>query len=306
MVIFALHNLSYLITEGTEIKKSTLSGKIADYVALSKLRLSSLVVFSAVLGYLIAPGRVEIMQIVWLVLGGFLVTASSNGLNQVIEREVDSQMDRTKNRPIATGRMTVAEGIIVSVFVGILGLFMLWQINFLSSVLGLLSLFMYVVLYTPLKGKTPLAVFVGAFPGSFPPMLGYVAATNAFGPEAGALFAVQFFWQFPHFWSLAWRLHDDYQKGGYALLPSLGGRDKKSAFQIFWFTIFMIPVGIIPWTFQMTGIVSAILVSICGLMLLIPAYRLYKTLDDKHANRLMFSSFAYLPVVLIIYLLDKL
>jgi protoheme IX farnesyltransferase len=214
-------------------------------------------------------------------------------------------MDRTKNRPMPLGKVSVVEALVFSSVIGIIGILSLWQLNPLSAILGVLALASYVLIYTPLKTITPLSVFVGAFPGSVPPMLGYVAASGGFGLEAGILFLTQFFWQFPHFWSIAWKLHDDYQKGGFWMLPSLGGRDKKSAYQILLYTAALIPVGMLPWVIDMTGIVSAVIAIIFGILMCVPAYKLYKTLDTKFAKQLMFGSFLYLPLMLIVYLIDK-
>lgn len=287
------------------IERSSFSSKVSAYTALMKLRLAWLVVFSAVLGYMIAPGAIVWMDVVFLGIGGFLVTGSSNSFNQIWERDLDKKMDRTQNRPMPQGKVSVVEALVFSSLIGIAGVLSLWQLNPLSAILGMLALASYVLIYTPLKTITPLSVFVGAFPGSVPPMLGYVAASGGFGLEAGILFLTQFFWQFPHFWSIAWKLHDDYQKAGFWMLPSLGGRDKKSAYQILLYTAALVPVGILPWVIDMTGIVSAIVAIVFGILMCVPAYKLYKTLDTKFAKQLMFGSFLYLPLMLIVYLIDK-
>ena len=216
-----------------EISTSNLitKSKAKSYLELMKLRLSFLVVISALLGYLIAADVIIIPQLIMLISGGFLVTGSSNAFNQIIERNLDEMMDRTKSRPIPSHKLTVIEGSIFAFTIGIIGIFLLWKINTTCAVLGVLALFLYVAIYTPLKTKSPIAVFAGAFPGSIPPMLGYVAASGHFGLEPGVLFIVQFFWQYPHFWTIAWKLDDDYKKAGFRLLPS-GRKDKKSAFHI--------------------------------------------------------------------------
>lgn len=293
--------------------RSAIVQKLQASVELMKLRLASLVVFSAVLGYLIAPSDAGILltlknnwfEIILLSFGGVLVTGASNGLNQVWERAADKKMNRTKERPMPSNRLSVIEGIAFSLLSGVAGLFALYLINPISAILGLLAMVLYVLVYTPLKPITPLSVFVGAFPGSVPPMLGYVAATGHFGLEPGMLFMTQFFWQFPHFWSIAWKLHDDYILGGFWMLPSKGGRDKSSAYQIMLYTALMIPVGMLPWVVNMTGVISAVLAMIFGFIMLIPAIKLYRTLEDKYAQKIMFYSFAYLPLMLIIYLIDK-
>ncbi len=278
---------------------------IKDYFALGKFRLASLVVFSAVIGYFIAPGPYSLIEVALLTAGGFLVTASSNSFNQVWERDLDVKMDRTKERPVAAGRLSNWQGIMFGILTGLIGELCLFALNPLSGILGLMALVMYVLIYTPLKTISPIAVFVGAFPGSIPPLLGYVAATGKFGLEPGMLFLVQFFWQFPHFWSIAWKIHDDYTKAGFYLLPSRSGRTKSSAFSIFVYSAGMIPVGILPWLYDMTNDVSAIVAIALGIMLTLPAFKLYKTLDMKYAKQLMFYSFAYLPLIQLLYLFTK-
>jgi protoheme IX farnesyltransferase len=287
--------------------KISLASKVRDYALFIKLRLASLVVISAIAGYLLAAGTagVDSTILFYLIVGGFLITGSSNGFNQIIERDLDKKMDRTKNRPLPKGTMSVTEGMIIAIITGIAGVSLLWMINPLSGILGILALFLYVAIYTPLKRITPLAVFVGAFPGAIPPMLGWVAHSGTFGLEAGILFAVQFMWQFPHFWAIAWVLHDDYKKGGFSLLPSKGGRDDKSAFQIMLYSLFMIPAALLPWWWDITGNVSAFLVVLAGVAFALPAMKLYRTRDNKDARRVMFFSFIYLPVVLFIYVFDK-
>lgn len=286
-------------------EKLSISEKIGAYTALMKLRLAWLVVFSAVLGYILAPGEFIYMDVLMLSAGGFLVTGASNSFNQIWERDLDKKMERTKNRPMPLGKVGVVEGLIFSTIIGAIGVLALWQLNPLSAILGMLALVLYVLVYTPLKTITPLCVFVGAFPGSVPPMLGFIGATGEFGLEPGILFLTQFFWQFPHFWSIAWKLDDDYKKAGFKMMPSLGGRDKKSAYQIVIYTAGLIPVGMLPWVAEMTKGTSAILAVVLGLAMCIPAVRLYRTLEMKYAKQLMFASFIYLPVILIIYVLDK-
>ncbi|MBT5402736.1 MAG: protoheme IX farnesyltransferase, partial [Crocinitomicaceae bacterium] len=200
----------------------------------------------------------------------------------------------------------VKEAIFVSSVFGIVGLILLWMINPSSCILGFLALFSYVAIYTPLKTKTPLVVLIGAFPGSVPPLLGYVAASNAFGLEAGILFLVQFFWQFPHFWAIAWRANDDYLKAGFKMLPLIEGRVKGSSWLILLFAMFMLPVSLLPWAFDMThGIITIIIASTATFAFIWPAYKLYRTGEMKEATRLMFVSFFYLPVVQIAYIIDK-
>lgn len=276
---------------------------------LFKLRLASLVVVSAVLGYLmgIAPGDFNGWGLFVLVAAGVLLTGASNALNQVLEVREDGLMHRTAERPLVRGSLTMAEATWSAFLAGGLGTFLLWSaFGPLTGILGFISLFMYVALYTPLKKHSAWAVFVGAFPGAFPPMLGFVAATGSFGLGPGLLFAMQFMWQFPHFWAIAWVLDEDYARGGFRLLPSSGGTDRRSAFLILLYTLFVIPVGMLPWVFGLIGPAGMATAVALGLVMLIPAWRLYRTLERRAAKQLMFASFLYLPVVQLAYVLDRL
>lgn len=277
--------------------------RIKDAAALTKLRLSLLVVVSAVLSYFLAGGVASI-QLVYLIVGGALITGASNGLNQVIERETDKLMTRTQNRPLPRGRMTVVEATVLSCALGGLGLLLLFQINFFSGVLGLLAIMFYVGLYTPLKKVSPLAVFVGAFPGAIPPMIGVVAVSGAFNLLAGTVFLVQFIWQFPHFWAIAWVKDDDYAKADFSLLPLKTRKSKQSAFLIVLYAVFMVPIGALPWALSFTGQWSLTVSVLTGLWFFAMAYRLYLRRDDQSARQLMFSSFIYLPVIQLTYVLD--
>ncbi len=285
--------------------------RIKDVAVLFKVRLTLLVVVSAVLGFFMGTNGVSDFRLLTLCLGGFLLTGGSNGLNQVWEKEWDKLMFRTQNRPIPKGRMTPLQAIVISSLAGISGIALLWIcINPASGILGLFAFFSYVFLYTPLKRVSSLAVFVGAFPGAIPPMLGYVAATNDFGIEAGLLFAMQFMWQFPHFWAIAWVAHEDYERGGYKLLPFNQGRTRKSAFQIFIYSLFLIPVSLLPWAIPpdrpLVGNLAAVVAFLCGAVMAWYAYKLYRSCDVKEARRLMFASFFYLPIVQLFYVIDKL
>lgn len=291
------------------IARPGVGAKVKDVAALFKLRLTSLVVVSAMLGYGlgIPAGAFSLMDLMLLTLGGLLVTGASNAFNQVIEIEQDGRMSRTAERPLVRHSMGVGEALALALVAGAGGSIILWlTFGPLTGILGLLSLFMYVALYTPMKRLSSWAVFVGAFPGAFPPMLGYVAATGQFGLGAGLLFAMQFMWQFPHFWSIAWVLHDDYAKAGYHLLPSRKGRDRYSGFLIVLYTFFALPVGMLPWIFGITGPSSAVVAVLLGLWMLLHALKLMRTLDKADARRLMFASFLYLPVLQLAYVLDKL
>lgn len=294
-----------IVTERTGIMS-----RVRDYAVLFKLRLSFLVVVSASLGYLMAVESVVWTDLFILILGGFLLTGSSNAFNQVWEKDLDKIMDRTQSRPLPMGKLNTTEALIAAGVAGILGIGMLWfMLNPLSGVLGTLALFSYVFIYTPMKPISSLAVFVGAFPGAIPPMLGYVAGSGSFGLEPGILFAVQFIWQFPHFWAIAWVTDDDYKKAGFRLLPFREGRSKRSAFQILLYTALLVPVSLLPWALPtekpMVGDLAMIVALIMGLWFTWKALKLYRTQDKKDAKKLMFASFIYLPIVQLIYVIDK-
>ncbi len=284
------------------IEKSELqTSKLRDYATFMKFRLASLVVISAAIAFAAASKELDWVKMGWLVLGGFLVTGSSNGFNQIIERDLDKLMTRTQNRPLPQERMSVAEAMVLASVTGIAGVAILWVfMNPLSGLLGLLALLLYTVVYTPLKRVTPFAVFIGAFPGAIPPLLGCVAATEGFGsvPLIGwILFAGQFIWQFPHFWAIAWVLDDDYKKAGFKMLPSPGGRDKSSAFQVLVYTLFLYPISLMPVMFHFSGFISSLIISFCSIYFLYQAYVLYKDCTIEAARKLMFGSFFYLPAI---------
>lgn len=283
--------------------------KIKDYSEFLKLRLASLVVLSSVICYALATDEFSLYTTAALVLGGTLLTGASNGFNEIIERDLDALMDRTKNRPLPAATMSVTEAWIIALLFGTAGVSILWfMINPMCGILGLAAMFLYAVIYTPMKQKSPFAVFVGAFPGSIPPMLGCVAATEGFGQItllSLLMFSVQFIWQFPHFWAIAWRVHDDYQKAGFMLLPSSGGRDKGTAFQIVVYTLGLIPVSLLPTFFGYTGIIAAVVATLAGLIFTKQAFDLYRSLSSEDAKKLMFGSFVYLPIVQLAYLIDK-
>lgn len=290
-------------------KNTSVMSKIRDYAQFIKLRLASLVVLSAAIGFSIGSTELDWPKMLLLILGGFLVTGSSNGFNQIIERDLDKLMNRTQNRPLPQGRMSVNEAIIVATTTGIVGITILAVfINPLSGILGFLALVLYTFVYTPLKLKTPFAVFVGAFPGAIPPLLGHVASTSGFGSiefAAWLLFVTQFIWQFPHFWAIAWVLDDDYKKAGFQMLPSPGGRDKGSAFQVLVYTLFLYPISLLPVMFHMAGPITAFVISFCSLFFLWQAYKLYRDLTIEAARQLMFGSFIYLPVVQLAVMIGK-
>ena len=280
--------------------------KIDDFVQLIKLRLSFLVVLSAALSFLFASNSIDWQKLLFMILGGFLVTGSSNAYNQIIERSLDKLMTRTCNRPLPSGRMSLSEAHIIAFMLGVCGVIMLWLcVNTYSGILGLLALILYTVVYTPLKRITPFAVFVGAFPGAIPAMLGWVAATNNFGLGAILVFAIQFIWQFPHFWAIAWVLDDDYKKAGFKMLPTAEGRGKGTAFQTLVYALGIIPISLMPWYYNMIGGIGATIILICGIAFSVQAFKLLKTCEIKSAQQLMFGSFVYLPVVQIALMIDK-
>ncbi len=287
--------------------------KVSDYAQFVKMRLASLVVLSAAISFVIGSNElgeaINWTKMLMLILGGFLVTGSSNGFNQIIEKNLDKLMDRTQNRPLPQDRMSINESFVLAAIMGIVGIVVLWVfITPLSGILGTLALILYTAVYTPLKRITPFAVFVGAFPGAIPPLLGHVASTSGFGEiqfQAWVLFAVQFMWQFPHFWAIAWVLDEDYKKAGFRMLPSLGGRDKSSAFQVLVYTLFLLPISLFPVLFGMSGSISAVIISICGILFSLQAYKLYNDLTIESARKLMFGSFIYLPVVQLAVMIGK-
>ncbi len=290
--------------EELTVEKTKSKSRVKDVFALMKMRLAFLVVVSSVTGYLFANGQFNFNLII-LIVGGFLITGSSNAFNQIIEREIDKKMPRTASRPLPTNRMSVQMATIYAFAMGILGAALLFQLNFYSGILGLLALFMYVFLYTPLKRITPWAVFVGAFPGAIPPMLGVVAVDNQFSQIAGIMFFVQFIWQFPHFWAIAWVVDEDYRKGGFSLLPSKGRRDTQSAVIILLSSIVLVPAGILPYLYGYTGTLSLIIGTLAGLYFLYLTIKFFIAKDEKTAKTLMFASFIYLPIIQFLYVFNQ-
>lgn len=272
------------------------------------MRLALSVVFSSLAGYLLGVDIVDFKTLTLLAFGGYFMVGASNAFNQIIEKDLDALMERTKNRPIPAGRMSVTTAFIIASVFTLFGIIILYTINKQTAMFGAISIFLYTCVYTPLKTKTPLAVFVGAIPGAIPFMLGWVAATDDFGIEPGTLFALQFFWQFPHFWAIGWFLFDDYKKGGFFMLPT-GKQDKGTAVQTIMYTIWTLLVSIIP-VFGFTGklqlsIVAAILVFVLGLGMLYYAIRLFKEMTEKAAKQLMLASVSYITLVQIAYVIDK-
>ncbi|MBZ9627202.1 heme o synthase [Psychroflexus sp. CAK57W] len=281
---------------------------VQDFKELTKFRLALSVVFSSIAGYLLGVDEFHFGNLVLLAVGGYAMVGASNAFNQIIEKDLDAKMKRTRNRPIPSGSMTVNTAFAIASILTVVGLSLLFVINPITAMFGAISIFLYVSVYTPLKTMTPLSVFVGAFPGAIPFMLGWVAATGSFGIEAGTLFMIQFFWQFPHFWSLGWWLYEDYKEGGFFMLPT-GKRDKGTAVQIILYTIWTLIVSVIP-VLGVTGelrlsIVSAGLIFVFGLVMLYYAIQLYKNRETKHARQLMLASVSYITLIQIIYVLDK-
>ncbi len=272
------------------------------------MRLSVSVVFSSLAGYLLGAETVSLKTLLLLSLGGYCMVGASNVFNQIIEKDLDALMNRTKDRPLPSGRISVKWAFVLGSMLTLLGIFILYTINPKTAMFGAISIFMYVSLYTPLKTKTPLSVFVGAFPGAIPFMLGWVAATNDFGIEPGTLFMIQFFWQFPHFWAIGWFLYEDYKRAAFFMLPT-GKRDKGTAVQIVLYSVWTLLASLIP-AFHVTGslklsLVSAFLIFGLGIWLIYYAVRLYRLKTEKAARQLMLVSVSYITLLQIIYVLDK-
>lgn len=287
------------------------ASKVKDYFQLIKFTLSFTVVFSCVICYLLAPGvTYDLKMIVLLFTAGMLITGSANAINQAVEKDTDAMMKRTGKRPVADGRMSQQEALTFAFIAGVLGVLLMWQFfNLESALLSAFSLFLYAYIYTPLKKINSIAVLVGAFPGAFPCLIGWVAgfASNEQILWKGGwiLFAIQFLWQFPHFWAIAWVAHTDYSKAGFKLLPADKGPTKFTALQAVMYSVLMIPVGILPYKFGMTGMISLWILVICNLFMVVQSVRLYMQMDVKAARRVMFSSYIYLPIVLLALLFDK-
>ena len=276
-----------------------ISQKIKDYSMLAKFRLSFLVVFSAVIGYIFGvTAFYNISSLFWLAIGGILVTGASNTINQIIERDIDKVMSRTQNRPLPAERMGVMEAILAAGVMGISGILILtWFFNPTAGVLAAISLLSYAFIYTPLKKVSSIAVFVGAIPGALPPMIGYVCATGKIDFVAVVLFSIQFIWQFPHFWAIAWVQYNDYQKAGIMLLPSASGKTRMSAVHNVIYCSVLLVVSMLPYFFNWIGLVSNIIIAAVGAMFWWMAWNHYRKCDDASARMLMFGSFIYLPVM---------
>lgn len=290
-----------------EVEANQILSKARAYFDLLKFRLSITVVFSGAIGYLLAAKQpTDWVHMIIFCTGGFLVTGASNIINQIIEIDLDKLMRRTEARPLPSGRLSVLEATVFASIIGFAGLFLLFTfINLLTALFTFLSLVLYAFVYTPLKRVGPIAVFVGAFPGALPPLIGWVAATNMLEVGAFTLFAIQFVWQFPHFWAIAWVADEDYKRAGFKLLPNKGGKDLQTAFQIMIYTLFLLPLSVLPAKFGITGINAALIAVVCGSLFLIQTFYLMKECSRKAALQMMFGSFLYLPIVQIAFLLDK-
>jgi len=289
-------------------ERTTIKDFVSDLKQLTKVGLSLSVVFSSVAGYLLAVDSVDSTTLIMLAIGGYFMVGASNAFNQVIEKDTDALMKRTMNRPLPTNRMKVSTALAIAIFFTIFGIAILYAINAKSALFGAISIFLYTCVYTPLKSVTPLAVFVGAFPGAIPFMLGWVAATNHFGIEAGFLFLIQFFWQFPHFWAIGWLQYEEYKKAGFNMLP-MNKKDRGAIKQIIFYTVIMIFISVAP-VLKATGTfyiypATAIIIALIGGIMLYYGVQLHKTKSNTEARKLMLASVLYITVVQIIYVVDK-
>ncbi|AWW00065.1 heme o synthase [Arcticibacterium luteifluviistationis] len=284
----------------------SMNSKARAFFELTKFRLSATVVFSSAIGFMLGATVINYGTLALFALAAFLTTVAANVVNQIWEKDLDKLMTRTEGRPLPTGRLSINEAAVFAGICLVVAMFLLmYFFNIKAAGISLLSFVLYGFVYTPLKRKGPIAVAVGALPGAFPPMIGWLAATNQFGLEPGILFGIQFFWQFPHFWAIAWVLDDDYKKAGFKLLPSTGGRNINSAIQIMIYTVVLLPLCWVPMYLGMTGINSAMIAMLFGVLFLIQTFHLMRKMNNKAALQLMFGSFIYLPVVQIAFLLDK-
>ena len=276
------------------------------FFELIKFRLSFLVTFSSVFGFLLSSNYINYFSLFILIISGFFITGSSVINNQIIEKDSDKLMNRTKNRPLPTNKISSRNALFISLALSITGLIlMVLFLNKLTALLSFLSLIIYTFLYTPLKKVGPIAVFVGAIPGALPPLIGWAASTNDISLEAFIIFSIQFIWQFPHFWAIAWVSDDDYKRAGFKLLPNNGKKNFSTAVNIMTYTMFLIPLGLLPTIFGITGLVSGVVAVVCAILFLIQTLRLIKDYSKTSALRIMFGSFIYLPVVQLTYIFDK-
>ena len=288
--------------------QSIVSSKLKDYYLLMKFTLSFTVVFSSVICYLLVPGvDFDFISVLLLFVGGMLVTGAANAINQITEKDTDAMMKRTASRPVASGRMSVDEASSFAVIAAIFGTFIIGlYFNWVAAGISLFSLFLYGFIYTPLKKVHSIAVLVGAIPGALPCLIGWAAGDSSLGIGGWILFTLQFFWQFPHFWAIAWVSHEDYGRAGFKLLPSAGGPTKYAAVQAILYSVLLIPIGILPYACDVSGLISMVIVTLANLAMLWQCIRLFKEMDIKAARRVMFGSYIYLPVVLLALWANKL
>lgn len=300
--------------ENNTISNSTsfaLASKVKDYFQLIKFTLSFMVVFSTVVSFLIAPyqqkyTRSTLLSVLLLFVAGLLITGAANAINQVLEKDTDAIMKRTSKRPIASGRMSETEGYVFAFITGAIGIVMMWYyFNFSGAMVGLFSLFLYGFIYTPLKKINSISVLIGAIPGALPCLIGWVAATDDFSVGGWILFGIQFIWQFPHFWAIAWLAHQDYTKAGFKLLPADKGPTSFTAIQSIVYSVLMIPVGVLPYAFGISGVISFWIVLACNLWMVYTSIMLYKRMDAPSARKVMFSSYFYLMIVFLSLYADK-
>lgn len=284
-----------------------LASKVKDYFQLIKFTLSFMVVFSCIVCYLLAPNvTFNLLSVLLLFIAGMLIAGSANAINQALEKETDALMKRTAGRPVASGRMTENEAYTFAIITGFAGALILWQwFNLASALVGLFSLFLYAFIYTPLKKVNSIAVLVGAFPGALPCLIGWVAATNEFSTGGWVLFGIQFLWQFPHFWAIAWVAHKDYSNAGFKLLPSDKGPTRFTALQTVMYSMLMLPVGMLPFYYNIAGMVSMWIILAANVWMVYVSLRLFIKTDVGSARRVMFSSYVYLMVVFLSLLFDK-
>ncbi|MDQ6845537.1 MAG: heme o synthase [Bacteroidota bacterium] len=284
-----------------------LASKVKDYFQLIKFTLSFTVVFSCVVCYLLAPNiTFDFISVALLFIGGMLITGSANAINQAVEKDTDALMKRTAGRPVASGRMKANEAFTFAIIAGLGGIIIMWiGFNLLSAVLSLLSLFLYGFVYTPLKKINSISVLVGALPGALPCLIGWAAGANELSAGGWVLFGILFLWQFPHFWAIAWVAHKDYEKAGFKLLPGAGGPTKFTALQSIIYSMLMIPVGMLPFYFHISGLLSFYILLGCNLGMVFMSVLLFIKMDVNAARRVMFSSYFYLMIVFLSLLFDK-
>jgi protoheme IX farnesyltransferase len=290
-----------------ESSSLVLASKVKDYFQLIKFTLSFMVVFSCVVCYLLAPNvKFNLLAVLLLFTGGMLITGSANAINQAVEKDTDAVMKRTAGRPVASGRMSEQEAWVFAAITGIIGVLIMWYwFNFASAMIGLFSLILYAFIYTPLKKINSVSVLVGAFPGALPCLIGWVAATGTFDIGGWILFSIQFLWQFPHFWAIAWVAPKDYTRAGFKLLPSDKGPTKFTALQTVMYSTLMVPVGMLPYYFKISGIISLWIILACNLWMVYVSVQLFIKMDVGSARKVMFSSYFYLMIVFISLLFDK-